>query len=81
MVTILVGKCNGVKVVVFRVLSLFDKHYNNFYMSTSGKKEWHANNLKGKFKFLAKKIRFDGKFDVYRDVDQQHKPTLPKVFI
>ena len=69
MVTILVGKCNGAEVVVFRALSLFDKNYNNFYISTSGKKEWHANNIKGKFRFLAKKIRFDGKFDIYRDVE------------
>ena len=37
-IKILVENVNGVEVVVCRVLSLFDKHYNKWYMSTSGKR-------------------------------------------
>ena len=44
------------------------EHYNKWHMSTCGKKERHANYPKGKFWFLARRIRFDGQFNVYRDV-------------
>ena len=68
MVKLFVENGNGVEVVVCWVLSLFDKHYNKWYMSKSGKKKCRANYLKGKFRFLARKIRFDGQFNVYRYV-------------
>ena len=49
MVKLSVENGNRGEVVVCLVISLFDKHYNNWYMSTSGKKEWHENDLKVKF--------------------------------
>ena len=50
-------------------------------MSTSGKKEWHANYPKGKFLFLARKFGLMDNFIYTGMLNQQHQPTLLKVLI
>ena len=51
------GKNKVTKVEYFRVLTIFEKYYNKWYVSLDDRKKWHPNYPKGKYRVEARMIR------------------------
>ena len=62
------GRNQSETLQLYRVLALFDKHYNKWYVIEENKKEWYPSFPKGKYLVLASMVEKDVLFDKYEDV-------------
>jgi hypothetical protein len=63
-----IGRNQSKTLQLYRVLALFDKHYNKWYIIEENKKEWYPSFPKGKYLVLASMVEKDVLFDKYEDV-------------
>ena len=60
---------NAVKSVEsFRVLVLYTKTYNKWYPCDKGEQDWRENIGRGKYRVVARMIKFDHSMGKYKDV-------------
>jgi hypothetical protein len=62
------GRNQSETLQLYRVLALFHKHYNKWYIIEENKKEWYPSFPKGKYLVLASMVEKDVLFDKYEDV-------------
>ena len=52
----------------YRVLGIFTKTYNKWFLCDSGKQKWQKGMLKGKYRVLLRMIKFDHSMGIYQHV-------------
>ena len=54
---------------VFRVLCLFDKYYNTWFLSETPRKKWSHNRSGDSYRVIGRMVQYDFAFRVYEDVN------------
>ena len=63
------GRTKKTAVEDYRVLAIYTKTYNKWFLCEEGKQVWKKGMAKGKFRVLARMIGFDHSMGGYHDVD------------
>ena len=54
---------------VFKVLCLFDKYYNKWFLSETPRKKWSHNRSGDSYRVIGRMVQYDFTFRVYEDVN------------
>ena len=75
------GRNRRETIEMYRVLAIFDKYYNKWFVSKDDKKIWHVNYPKGKYKILARKLIKNGSIYEEEDITDRNNLNISTIFV